>query len=511
MLHFNNEIIMTNRIKSILSAFALLWVTSGCTSDFNEINTDPMNPTTVDAKLLFAPMLKDYYGEGKYQINFNLFANQYAQYISCTKVGWVTDRYGSNSNWISSLWQSYYLTTVNCEHEMERQWADDPTKQDMLNIGRIMKVFNAHIITDQFGDIPYFEAGKGNDQLAYDTQESIYKSFFKELTDAQAALPGAGEQESLGIYDYMYGGDPVKWKKFANTLRLRLALRIAEVDPVTAQKEGEAAIRDGIFTSAEDDGDVPGDKEQDDFGGFQFYLISYWSEFRMSSTLESIYKKVSDIEDPRMVRCWYPTENDETIYRGIDNGMSDAFLGSISTKDYSNVSSNTPSSDKFYNGTTEYMIFSYAESRFLLAEAAWRGWASAGSAKEHYEEGIKASMDYLKITPEQYSGYMNGGDVPFSTDKEKQLEQIITQKYIAIFPNGHEAWAEFRRTGYPKYLKPVAHPEAGSVPEGQFIKKIQYVNDEYDYNPSHVNDPNLNGGQGDGVNVRVWWDTGKYK
>ena len=192
-------------------------------------------------------------------------------------------------------------------------------------------------------------------------------------------------------------------------------------------------------------------------------------------------------------------------------GVSDAFLGSISTKDYSNVSSNTPSSDKFYNGTTEYMIFSYAESRFLLAEAAWRGWASAGSAKEHYEEGIKASMDYLKITPEQYSGYMNGGDVPFSTDKEKQLEQIITQKYIAIFPNGHEAWAEFRRTGYPKYLKPVAHPEAGSVPEGQFIKKIQYVNDEYDYNPSHVNDPNLNGGQGDGVNVRVWWDTGKYK
>lgn len=502
---------ITNKIKSILFAFALLWTVSGCTGDFVEINTDPVNPTSVDARLLFAPMLKDYYGPSSYQVNFNLFANQYAQYISCTKVGWVTDRYGSNSGWITSLWKSYYLTTVNHENEMERQWANEPTKQDMLNIGRILKVFNAHIITDQFGDIPYFEAGKGDDQLAYDSQESIYKSFFEELTEAQAALPGAGDQESLGIYDYMYGGDPVKWKKFANTLRLRLALRIAEVDPATAQKEGEAAIRDGVFTSAEDDGDIEGVQDQDDFGAFQLYLISFWSEFRMSSTLEDVYKKVSDVEDPRLARCWYPTENDETVYRGLDNGMSDAFLGSISTKDYSNISSNDPSSDKFYGGSTPYMLISYAESRFLLAEAAWRGWANAGSAKELYEEGIKASMDYLGIGSEKYSDYINGGDVPFSTDREKQFEQIITQKYIAIFPNGHEAWAEFRRTGYPKYLKPVEQPEAGSVPRGQFIKKIKYVNNEYDYNPTHVSDPNLNGGQGDGVNVRVWWDTGKYE
>ncbi len=500
---------ITREIKSILFAFALLWGASGCTSDFVEMNTDPVNPTTIDARLLFAPMLKDYYGPGSYQINFNLFANQYAQYISCTKVGWVTDRYGSNSGWITNLWKGYYLTTVNHENEMESQWGNEPTKQNMLNIGRIMKVFNAHIITDQFGDVPYFEAGKGDDQLAYDTQESIYKSFFEELTAAQAALSTSGDQESLGSYDYMYGGNPVKWKKFANTLRLRLALRIAEVDPTTAQKEGEAAIRDGIFTSADDDGDIPGIYNQDDFGGFQFYNISFWSEFRMSSTLENVYKHVSDVVDPRLARCWYPTENDETVYRGIDNGMSDAYLGSISVKDYSNISSNNPTSDKFYGENTDYMLMSYAESRFLLAEAAWRGWANAGSAKELYEEGIRASMDYLGIT--DYSDYMDGGDVPFSADKEKQFEQIITQKYIAIFPNGHEAWAEFRRTGYPKYLKPVAQPEAGSVTKGQFIKKIKYVNNEYDYNPSHVNDPSLNGGQGDGVNVRVWWDTGRYE
>jgi len=153
----------------------------------------------------------------------------------------------------------------------------------------------------------------------------------------------------------------------------------------------------------------------------------------------------------------------------------------------------------------------YTEACFLLAEAAWLGWAGAGDAKTHYENGIKASFAYYGIAPEDYEAYMKGGDVPFSSDRSKQYEQIITQKYLGIFPDGVEAWAEFRRTGLPKYLKPVADPYPGTVTPGEFIKKIRYVDNEYEYNADNVNNPAINGGQGDGPNVRVWWDTGKYK
>ncbi len=502
-----------NKLKSIISAFLLLAFIGGCTSDFDEMNTNPLKPTAVDAKMLFPTMSKEFY-RGGYQVNFNLFSNQYAQYISCIKVGWITDRYGENSGWISNLWNAYYLYVVNNMNEMEKQWGSNANQSDMLNIARIMKVYDAHIITDHFGDIPYFKAGKGDDQLVYDSQKSIYESFFTELADAQTALPGAGSQESLEKNDYMYGGDATKWKRFANTLRLRLALRIAEVDPALAKTEGEAALAAGLFLSNEDNGDMPGNQDNDEFGGFQFYNISFWSEFRMSSTLENMYKNVSSVVDPRMAKCWYGTESSgNTVYKGIDNGMSDAYLGTISANDYSNISTPGATKDayKFFSPTTETLLMSYAEACFLKAEAAWRGWAGDGDAKTHYEAGIAASFAYFGIEPADYQAYINGGDVPFSSNQDKQFEQIITQKYLALFPNGHEAWSEFRRTGLPTYLKPVAAPEPGGVPAGQFIKKIKYVQNEYDYNKKNVSSTSLNGGQGDGVNVRVWWDTGKMK
>jgi hypothetical protein len=166
----------------------------------------------------------------------------------------------------------------------------------------------------------------------------------------------------------------------------------------------------------------------------------------------------------------------------------------------------------FYTRTSPNVLLNYSEACFLLAEAAWRGWTGAGNAQTHYENGIKASFDYFgdKINPVDYQSYINGGNVPFSTDRDTQYEQIITQKYLGIFPDGVEAWAEFRRTGLPAYLKPVADPYPGSVNPGEFIKKIRYVDNEYYYNEANVSNPALNGGKGDGVNVRVWWDTGKY-
>jgi hypothetical protein len=490
------------RIKSIIAISVLLMFAAGCSNDFEEMNINPVQPTGVEGELLLAPMQRAYI-DG-YQVNINLFSNQYAQYVACTKAGWITDRYGSNSGWVSTAWRIYYVRTLGAIREMERQWADNPTQSNKLNIARIVKVYVAQLITDYWGDVPYFEAGNGDDKLPYDSQESIYKSFFKELTDAQNALSNSPDQSSYGTYDMIYQGDPVKWKKYANTLRLRMAIRLSNVAPELAKQEGEAAIKDGVFTSNDDNADWWSDQTKDDFGGFQLINISFWGEFRLSSSLESVYKQVSSVVDPRLAASWHPTEANPAIWKGVDNGLMESELANINAQN-SNVGGT------FFTATTENLHIGYPEACFLLAEAAWRGWNGAGDAQTHYDNGMAASFAYFGIPPADYHAYISGGDVPFASDKEKQFEQIITQKYIALFPDGPEAWSEFRRTGLPKYLKPVANPYPGSVNQGEFIKKIRYIDNEYEFNNANVTNPALNGGKGDGVHVRVWWDTGKYK
>jgi hypothetical protein len=142
---------------------------------------------------------------------------------------------------------------------------------------------------------------------------------------------------------------------------------------------------------------------------------------------------------------------------------------------------------------------SYAESRFMLAEAALRNWTT-GSVEQYYIDGIRASMDYYNIDEAKKQAYIDGlknkQDVSGS-DKEKALKEIITQKWISIFPNGNEGWAEFRRTDYPELLNIEENNSDGDVPEGKFIKRIKYPQSE-SFNPNRP--------MGDNQGTKIWWD-----
>ena len=166
------------------------------------------------------------------------------------------------------------------------------------------------------------------------------------------------------------------------------------------------------------------------------------------------------------------------------------------------------------------MLMNYAEVCFLKAEAAIRGWQGAGDAKANYEAGIRASLEEMRAmapagsyTTADDDAYITTGNVAWNDadDFETKLEKIITQKWIGIFPNAEEAWAEFRRTGYPE-LQPVVQSLDPSIDpaNNEFIKKLRYVDNELNNNNANATDPSLNGGQGDGMNVRVWWDTSRY-
>lgn len=166
-------------------------------------------------------------------------------------------------------------------------------------------------------------------------------------------------------------------------------------------------------------------------------------------------------------------------------------------------------------------LMNYAEVCFLKAEAALRGWQGAGSASENYENGIRASFEEFRTDApaNSYSTanddtYIATGDVAWnnSDDFETKLEKIITQKWLGIYPNSEEAWAEFRRTGYPA-LQPVKQSLESTInaANGEFIKKLRYVDNELNNNGANATNPSLNSGKGDGVSVRVWWDTARYK
>ncbi len=149
---------------------------------------------------------------------------------------------------------------------------------------------------------------------------------------------------------------------------------------------------------------------------------------------------------------------------------------------------------------------SYAESLFLRAEATLRGWAG-GSVEDLFRQGVEASMDYYEIDNDDVISYINGlvalNDGTFASgDKEKILEAIITQKWMAVFPNGNEAWAEFRRTDYPKLMLPLNNASGGDVPEGHFIKRVLYPNSENSnkgFTDSGMSAVNSQG-------TRLWWD-----
>ncbi|TKG95815.1 SusD/RagB family nutrient-binding outer membrane lipoprotein [Puteibacter caeruleilacunae] len=504
-----------------------------CTDDFDEMNTNPIEPTEVQADLLFPRMLKVPYGGWEFQTGHNLFSNHFAQYIANTAPYFHSDRYTIPNGWSMPIWNYYYTNILpNCLY-IEESLADDPKSINKIQQAIIWKVHQAQFVTDHYGDVPYFEAGKQETDLDYDTQKDIYYSFFDELESAASKLDGDASLYNYGAQDYLYNGNAMKWKKFANSLRLRYALRIAEIDPTKAKAEAVAALNAGLFESNDDNAAL--DCTNGDLtNGHNFRAIANWNEFRLSSTFFDILTETSDVIDPRMYAYFIPGRGTGT-YAGIDNGIPVGDLGDANEV-FSNIG---PAIVK----EREYMIMNYSEVCFLKAEAALRGWTEFGSAQEHYEAGIAASFAYwdnqidnetpadmltlgvnsneVPYMQSQFSmlvdgnllgdpaDYLAGGDVPFKTagSTEEKLRQIITQKYIANFPDGMESWCEFRRTGYPSEIKPVVAPVAGSLPQGEFIQKLPYVDQEYDLNETHASDSQNNGGQGDGIGVKLWWVT----
>lgn len=497
---------------------------SSCTKDFEELNTDKTKLTTLtktEFPYLFSKAQSaSSYAFWRYQVAQNLFADLYAQYYATSATYFPSDRYVIRMDWMRWHWTPIYTEAVPQLKTLLEQ-TDANSAENAL--AKIMWVYTFHRVTDYYGPIPYFKAGEPGKTVAYDAQDKIYDDFFVKLNEAVTVLKGKTSEKPYGNFDLIYKGDVNKWIKFANTLRLRLAMRISKVNAAKAKTEAEAAVASGVMTDIADDAYMVKSQDGADFNGLSG--ISVWNEFRMSASMESVLKGFGD---PRIGVFFQPASNTGT-FEGLRNGLSPAQLG-ITANGNDN---NSNVGERWVKGkgaawsgqnTTPQDVMHAAEAYLLRAEAALNGWSVGGTAKELYEKGLETSMKQWGIsdaaaiaayissskTPiapgdQQNSPALSNIPVKWGATVAEQREQIGTQKWLALFPDGIEAWAEFRRTRYPKLYAPV-NSENADLPAGQFMRRIPFLDLEKNTNKPAVDAAAALLGGPDKASTPLWWD-----
>ncbi|MFK5972495.1 MAG: SusD/RagB family nutrient-binding outer membrane lipoprotein [Flavobacteriaceae bacterium] len=504
-----------------------VFTTIGCTSDFDEINTNPKELTTevVDGSLIGLAFSQAQYNtvngvHWRFQISQNLFSDLYCQYFATTQSNFDSDRYVQVGRWSDLCWGSFYgQAAPNIKFVEDFTAENDLTLQNA--IAKVWRAYGYHRITDYYGSVPYSDFGNGSiEGVAYDTQDVIYTDLFRLLNEAITVLKGGGN--GFGSNDQIYSGDAALWLKFANSLKLRLAMRVKYVDPGMAKSMAEQAVADGVMLSVSDNATMLTTSTSPN----PINTITNWGEYRMSAAMESVLK---GYEDPRMPVYFSPaadgdTDGDGIPYEGLRNGQSKVDLGNNKNNGHSDLGSNFLPSN--LGGNARIVVIRSGEVYLLRAEGALEGWDMGGTVQELYEEGIRQSiMEWTGADATAIDTYIASPNVPLPTldvhntpaltdipvafeaaaNKERQLEQIITQKWLALYPDGWEAWAELRRTGYPKQYDRL-NSENGNVGVSDIMRRMKYVTSEYTVNTEAVNAAVSSLGGADLGSTKVWWD-----
>jgi len=494
--------------KIILVAFGLLFFATSCDDGFAEINTNPTQAIDINPNFQFTWVQLRTSG-GRYE-NWRanlIYSSMMMQHLAATCGYWSGDKYSYNGGYSSSLIDRAYneqvKDVVDLINTLEGGEVGDQT---MLGMARIWKVVVFQRLTDTYGDIPYFEAGKGAiegiDFPAYDSQESIYMDMLKELEEGVAQLGSGG----FGSADIMFGGDVEKWKKFGNSMMLRLAMRLSEVDAGTAQAWTAKAIAGGVMSSNADDAFLehtngPEGINQNGIGQVLDKSNGFGDDCpRLSNTMVDWMDATGD---PRRAIFGVPVGG---VIKGMPNGLDATTIvdnptgGSVD--DFSRIN------PAIVRVESPMMFQTHGEVELLLAEASMRGWHS-GDAAMHYANGVRSAMNLwahydetLAVDPGVIDTYLAAN--PF--DAATGMSQIGWQYWAATFLNEYESFSNWRRTGTPE-LVPVNFP--GNATGGQIPLRLAASPSEATLNPNWQSAADRQGLSADfqsHLTVPVWWD-----
>lgn len=503
-------------------SLATIFSLSACDKDFEEININPNSPEVVSSNLLLPNVMRsttneiagDAWGIGNVVM-------QYSAKIQFTN----EDRY----NWgpFGNPYNNFYNALRDLNNVIEI--SGEAQQNNYVGVAKVMKAHLYSFMSDAYGDLPYDEATKAKEGINYPVftpQERIYEGILADLAEANNLL-GSTSEPVEG--DIIFGGDVQRWKKFANSLRLRILMRLSDrQDPSAAmQSIISNPAQSPIFTGNEDHavlqylGDVPNQHP------LYTTRSGSFDEYRLSENMENTLKSLSD---PRLFAYAQPTNaSDAGIigelddYQGVPNGLADE-----EALQYS------PSGDPALGGSnhisrigllwscsactslanpTGYQatLMSYGELQFVLAEARERGFITTGSAEEYYLKGIQASMDYYKERYESINlpeiaeklevteAYLAQSEVAYTGSTDEKLAKIGKQKWLSLFFTGLEAWYDWRRTGYPE-IAPGPAAFINTVPvRYMYPSSVQALNGENYQAVIQRQGP-------DAITTRVWWD-----
>ncbi len=489
---------MKNIFKYIIG-IVIMGSLFGCLGKFEEYNSNQYEAGKIPAGLLLASMFESFASpqQNTCQMNNTMWAC-YSGHVTAPN-NWgkgynLFAYFNASEEWNESTSNDMFTKIYSTLYKIEEL----TNKRGLVySIAQLTRVHAMQMVASLQGPIPYTQMEAGKTSTAYDSEEVAWHAMFADLNAAIAVIKvGAdmGISSQLVDVDQFYNGDCRKWLKFANTLKLRMAIRISGIDPEFAKEMATEAVRDGVMTSSDDSAYDHTNSGQANNG---FSIIDSWGEVRANACLVSY---MNGYNDPRR-SAYFTVQNHNTNggYVGVRSGTATS-PSSATYGGYSRLMIAT-------NGTLPQPVMYASEAAFLRAEGALKGWEAEmqGSAKQLYEEGIRLAFAEFKVddadaylsnntlTPGDHTdlispndSYTNQSSITIQwseTDSyDQKLERIITQKWIAAYVNSVEGWADFRRTGYPKIFPPTKSMSQDGVTIARQQRRLHFAQKEYNNN-----------------------------
>lgn len=550
-------------ITIITMACALFF--ASCSDEYMEnMNTDPSKAATIDPNAQLTTAQLQTYGDlSMMEIYRNYHYAFTQQLMGC----WNTTNYGGrhtlDNNEMSRIWTSFYTQSLKNIIDAQYRTAEDAEKVNINSVLRIYRVYLMSIITDTYGDAPFSEAGlgflEGKFNPKYDKQEDIYNAFFLELEDAVNKIDPTKDKVTG---DLIYAGDVTKWQQLANSLRLRFAMRISNVNPTKAQTEFENALaaNGGVITDASSDALIKymtiafsfGQEAYSDYRGNSLSQLLFGNDpaNNPSYLCSTFFNQLYNSGDPRtfkISRCYYdglmsatsPDNRVDITQEMIEKGIafSPRDPGAYSWEPWptgydsdicAELAVNNPSvtatmarevepklANNFLKSDNPGVVMTSAEVKFLMAEATVKKWnVGSALAEDLYKQGVRAAMDFLTdnygctaTTDAEFDAFIQDKGAFGHTDNQK-LEAINTQAWILHFTNPAECWANVRRSGYPKLKSPAEYGFGQYLTGGTEIPvRLCYPVLESSYNKKSYNEAIERMGGTDNWHSHLWWDT----
>lgn len=458
--------------------------------DFGNTNSNPNATTAPNTAALLTNTLS---GMGGYTWGNGVAINGalYAQYVSETQYTEASRYAVPTINWngyyTGALYDLQNIINYNSDPATASLAAVNGSNANQIATARILKAYIFWTLTDAYGDIPYFEALKGEGALAYDEQSLVYADLIKELKEAVDQFDGGDIYKG----DIVYGGNVAKWKKFANSVRLLMALRLSKVDASTSQAEVTAALGHsaGVIETVADDFVVkyPGGNYNHPL--YTYYEITQRFDYALSKTISD---NLNNNGDARAAAYGSSTVG---FPYGLDRDDAVDFANNNPNWSYVFAANKRTS-------TSSLTLVGAAHVWLARAEAIQRGWV-AGSAATAYQTGIQRSWEQWGVyDATAFTSFMAQPNISLATNP---LTKIQTQQWVAFYPDGVQGWSNWRRTGVPALT-----PAVGTgTPDLPIPRKLPYGPDEFNYNKTNADAGAAKytvGGVPNSQNARIWWD-----